>query len=67
MFGINVTSAISNCSTSLQEHKGTWSEIWDNIEMPREGMLSDNVDKLFNLSFFSHVQQITTINEFSRM
>ena len=51
----------------LQEQKGTWSEIWDNIKMPREVMMSDNVDKLFNLSFFSHVQQITTINEFPRM
>ena len=51
----------------LQEQKGTWSEIWDNIKMPREVMMSDNVDELFNLPFFSHVQQITTINEFPRM
>ena len=35
--------------------------------MPREVMMSDNVDKLFcNLPFCSHVQQIATINEFPK-
>ena len=57
-FDKNIMRAISNCSTKFHEQRGTWSEVWENIEKARDVLMSGhNVAKLFNLSSFSHVRQ----------